>query len=70
MKRGTRIAGVFPAPALTGPFEKVKAAFEADHPGVTVLLEPDGSVDCIKKITEDGNSAECSPPPTTPSSRR
>jgi molybdate/tungstate transport system substrate-binding protein len=49
---------VFHAGSLTGPFEKVKAAFEADHPGVTVLLEPAGSVDCIKKITEDGNSAD------------
>jgi len=58
VKRGTRIAGVFPAPALTGPFEEVKAAFEADHPGVTVLFEPGGSVDCIKKITEDGKPAD------------
>jgi molybdate/tungstate transport system substrate-binding protein len=31
---------IFHAGSLTGPFEKVKAAFEADHPGVTVLLEP------------------------------
>ncbi|MDV2480460.1 tungstate ABC transporter substrate-binding protein WtpA [Methanoculleus sp. Wushi-C6] len=49
---------VFHAGSLTGPFEKVKAAFEADHPGVTVLLEPAGSVDCIKKITENGKPAD------------
>ncbi len=49
---------IFHAGSLTGPFEKVKAAFEADHPGVTVLLEPAGSVDCIKKITENGKPAD------------
>ncbi|KLK88182.1 molybdenum ABC transporter substrate-binding protein [Methanoculleus sediminis] len=49
---------VFHAGSLTGPFEKVKAEFEADHPGVTVLLEPAGSVDCIKKITENGKPAD------------
>ncbi|KDE54839.1 tungstate ABC transporter substrate-binding protein WtpA [Methanoculleus sp. MH98A] len=49
---------VFHAGSLTGPFEKVKAAFEADHPGVTVLLEPAGSVDCVKKITENGKPAD------------
>jgi len=49
---------IFHAGSLTGPFEKVKAAFEAEHPGVTVLLEPAGSVDCIKKITENGKPAD------------
>jgi molybdate/tungstate transport system substrate-binding protein len=49
---------IFHAGSLTGPFEKVKAEFEADHPGVTVLLEPAGSVDCIKKITENGKPAD------------
>lgn len=49
---------VFHAGSLTGPFEKVKAEFEADHPGVTVLLEPAGSVDCIKKITENDKPAD------------
>lgn len=49
---------VFHAGSLTGPFEKVKAEFEAEHPGVTVLLEPAGSVDCIKKITENGKPAD------------
>ena len=49
---------IFHAGSLTGPFEKVKAAFEAEHPGVTVLLEPAGSVDCIKKVTENGKPAD------------
>ncbi len=49
---------IFHAGSLTGPFEKVKAKFEAEHPGVTVLLEPAGSVDCIKKITDNGKPAD------------
>ncbi|MCT8336780.1 tungstate ABC transporter substrate-binding protein WtpA [Methanoculleus sp. Afa-1] len=49
---------IFHAGSLTGPFEKVKAEFEVEHPGVTVLLEPAGSVDCIKKITENGKPAD------------
>src|SRR5690554_1533244 len=49
---------VFHAGSLTGPFEKVKAEFEAEHSGVTVLLEPAGSVDCVKKITENGKPAD------------
>ncbi|MDD3858083.1 MAG: tungstate ABC transporter substrate-binding protein WtpA [Methanoculleus sp.] len=49
---------IFHAGSLTGPFEKVKAEFEADHPSVTVLLEPAGSVDCIKKVTENGKPAD------------
>ena len=46
------------AGSLTGPFEKVKAAFEAEHPGVTVTLERGGSVDIIKRITGSGDSAD------------
>ncbi|MHC1629379.1 MAG: tungstate ABC transporter substrate-binding protein WtpA [Methanoculleaceae archaeon] len=49
---------VFHAGSLTGPFEEVKAAFEAEHPGVTVLLEPAGSVSCVRKITENGKPAD------------
>lgn len=49
---------VFHAGSLTGPFEKVKAAFEAEHPGVTVVLERGGSVDIIKRITGNGDSAD------------
>ena len=49
---------VFHAGSLTGPFEKVKAAFEAEHPGVTVVLERGGSVDIIKRVTGNGDSAD------------
>lgn len=49
---------IFHAGSLTGPFEKVKAEFEAEYAGVTVILEPAGSVDCIKKITENGKPAD------------
>jgi len=61
---------IFHAGSLTGPFEKVKAELEAEHPGVTVLLEPAGSVDCVKKITDNGKPADVLASPTTPSSRR
>ncbi|NYT17709.1 MAG: tungstate ABC transporter substrate-binding protein WtpA [Methanomicrobiales archaeon] len=43
---------VFHAGSLTGPFEKLKAEFEAKYPNTEVLLEPAGSVDTIKKVTE------------------
>ncbi|HZD43450.1 MAG TPA: tungstate ABC transporter substrate-binding protein WtpA [Methanomicrobiales archaeon] len=49
---------VFMAGSLTGPFEKLKAAFEAEHSNVEVLLEPAGSVDTIKKVTENGKPAD------------
>jgi molybdate/tungstate transport system substrate-binding protein len=40
------------AGSLTSPMEKVEAKFEADHKNVDVQLEPAGSLECIKKITE------------------
>jgi molybdate/tungstate transport system substrate-binding protein len=43
---------VFHAGSLTGPFEKLKDEFEAKYPNTEVLLEPAGSVDTIKKVTE------------------
>jgi molybdate/tungstate transport system substrate-binding protein len=43
---------VFHAGSLAGPFEKLKAEFEAKYPNTEVLLEPAGSVDTIKKVTE------------------
>lgn len=43
---------VFHAGSLTGPFEKLKAEFEAKYPNTEVLLEPAGSVDVIKKVTD------------------
>ncbi len=49
---------VFCAGSLTGPFEEAKAAFEAEHPGINVVLEPGGSVGIIRKATEGGRSAD------------
>ena len=46
------------AGSLTGPFERMKAAFEAEHPGITVVIEPGGSVDCIRKVTVNGRPAD------------
>jgi molybdate/tungstate transport system substrate-binding protein len=43
---------VFHAGSLTGPFEKLKAEYEEKYPNTEVLLEPAGSVDCIKKVTD------------------
>ncbi|HII75971.1 MAG TPA: tungstate ABC transporter substrate-binding protein WtpA [Methanolinea sp.] len=43
---------VFHAGSLTGPFEKLKAEFETKYPNTEVLLEPGGSVDVIKKVTD------------------
>jgi molybdate/tungstate transport system substrate-binding protein len=49
---------VFLAGSLTGPFEKLKAEFEAKYPNTEVLLEPAGSVDTVKKVTELQKSAD------------
>ncbi|HON81672.1 MAG TPA: tungstate ABC transporter substrate-binding protein WtpA [Methanoregulaceae archaeon] len=49
---------VFHAGSLTGPFEKLKAKYEAKYPNTEVLLEPAGSVDCIKKVTDLDKPAE------------
>lgn len=49
---------VFHAGSLTGPFEKLKAEFEAKYPNAEVLLEPGGSVDVIKKVTDLDKSAD------------
>jgi molybdate/tungstate transport system substrate-binding protein len=49
---------VFLAGSLTGPFEKIKAKFEDKYPNTEVLLEPAGSVDCIKKVTENNKPAD------------
>jgi len=45
---------VFHAGSLTAPLEVIEARFEADHPQVDVQLEPGGSVQCVRKITEIG----------------
>ncbi|MEN6395542.1 MAG: tungstate ABC transporter substrate-binding protein WtpA, partial [Methanoregula sp.] len=49
---------VFLAGSLTGPFEKIKAKFEAKYPNTEVQLEPAGSVDLIKKVTETKKPAD------------
>lgn len=55
--RGAGIT-VFCAGSLTGPFDAVKAAFEAEHPGINVVLESGGSVSIIRRVTEEGRSAD------------
>lgn len=49
---------VFLAGSLTGPFEKIKAKFEEKYPGTEVQLEPAGSVECIKKVTDNKKPAD------------
>lgn len=49
---------VFLAGSLTGPFEKLKAKFEEKYPNTEVLLEPAGSVDTVKKVTETQKPAD------------
>ena len=49
---------VFLAGSLTGPFEKLKAKFEEKYPNTEVLLEPAGSVDTIKKVTDTRKPAD------------
>jgi molybdate/tungstate transport system substrate-binding protein len=49
---------VFLAGSLTGPFEKLKAKFEEKYPNTEVQLEPAGSVDVIKKVTETKKPAD------------
>lgn len=49
---------VFHAGSLTGPFEKLKARFEVKYPNAEVLLEPGGSVDIIKRVTDLNKSAD------------
>lgn len=46
------------AGSLTSPLEKVEQKFEADHPNVDVQLEPAGSIECVRKITELGVEAD------------
>jgi len=49
---------IFLAGSLTGPFEKIKAKFEEKYPNTEVLLEPGGSVDIIKKVTDTDKPAD------------
>jgi molybdate/tungstate transport system substrate-binding protein len=43
---------IFHAGSLSVPFQKIARAFELENPGVKVLLESAGSVDCARKITD------------------
>jgi len=48
---------VYHAGSLTIPLEGIKANFESQNT-VTILLEPDGSVTSVKKVTELGKQAD------------
>jgi molybdate/tungstate transport system substrate-binding protein len=43
---------IFHAGSLSVPFQKIAKAFEQENPGVKVLLEASGSVDCARKIRD------------------
>jgi len=43
---------IFHAGSLSVPFKEISRQFEEDNPGVRILLEASGSVDCARKITE------------------
>jgi molybdate/tungstate transport system substrate-binding protein len=43
---------IFHAGSLSAPMKQISQDFEAKYPGVKVLLEAAGSVDCARKITE------------------
>jgi molybdate/tungstate transport system substrate-binding protein len=43
---------IFHAGSLSVPFRELASEFEKAHPGVTVSLEPAGSLVCARKVTE------------------
>jgi len=43
---------IFHAGSLSVPFRELANLFEKNNPGVTVLLEPSGSLVCARKVTE------------------
>ncbi len=43
---------VVPAGSLVIPFEGLEAGFEASHPGVDVMVEPHGSIQAIRQVTD------------------
>ncbi|MDD1661535.1 MAG: tungstate ABC transporter substrate-binding protein WtpA [Methanomicrobiales archaeon] len=49
---------IFHAGSLAGPLAKLEAAYEKAHPEVDVQLISAGSVDAIKKITEQNKKAD------------
>lgn len=68
---GDVLVTVFCAGSLNrGAFEMITAAVEAEHPDVTVVIEPGGSVDRIRRVTGMADLLTSSPPPTLLSSLR
>lgn len=49
---------IFHAGSLGVPFAELEAEFEAQHPGVDVQREAEGSAKCVRKITELGKTAD------------
>jgi len=43
---------IFHAGSLSVPFKEIAIAFEKENPNIKVLLEPDGSRKCARKITD------------------
>ena len=43
---------VFHAGSLSAPFKQIKEDFMKENPGIEILLEPAGSVQCARKITD------------------
>ncbi|MBC7099480.1 tungstate ABC transporter substrate-binding protein WtpA [Candidatus Bipolaricaulota bacterium] len=49
---------VLVAGSLMVPFQALETAFEAQNPGVDVLVEGHGSIQCIRHVTELGQAAD------------
>ncbi len=43
---------IFHAGSLSVPLRQLKDAYEKQHPGISILLEPSGSLVCARKVTE------------------
>lgn len=49
---------IFHAGSLSVPFKQMKTQFEKENPNIKVLLEPAGSVQCARKITDLGRECD------------
>ncbi|MBN1803204.1 MAG: tungstate ABC transporter substrate-binding protein WtpA [Candidatus Lokiarchaeota archaeon] len=49
---------VYHAGSLAVPMQEIEALYESDHPNIDVRLESAGSVDCVKKITEQNKPCD------------
>ena len=56
MEQGNLI--IFHAGSLSLPMKELAAEFRKLHPGIKVLLEPAGSVECARKITDLGKPCD------------